>query len=221
MHWHLWVKWWSMGRGWWLIHCYSQGMAGELGTCPAKWSAVALLKADLTHQKFSGSATEGWVWGKCQRKAMSITTWTCKEGKFKSQPQTLVYSQSTKISTQGRKKLLGTATDSSPLFFLPRRRNDASLTSWRGKQHPAWASSRLLCACRCQAEQTGRKRKVFPLHHLLPTGDGEGREGGKEITGKMSAAGGEEMSRGCSLPLEEVLHPGNPPLPEGHLRGQL
>lgn len=77
------------------------------------------------------------------------------------------------------------------------------------------------CACRCQAEQTGRKRKVFPLHHLLPTGDGEGREGGKEITGKMSAAGGEEMSRGCSLPLEEVLHPGNPPLPEGHLRGQL
>lgn len=48
-----------------------------------------------------------------------------------------------------------------------------------------------------------------------------GERGGKEITGKMSAAGGEEVSRGCSLPLEEVLHPGNPPLPEGHLRGQL
>lgn len=59
------------------------------------------------------------------------------------------------------------------------------------------------CACRCQAEQTGRKRKVFPLHHLLPTGDGEGREGGEgnhreneccrrggDVSGLFSPSGG-------------------------------
>lgn len=119
-----------------------------------------------------------------------------------------------------KKRLLGAAADRGKFLIPPTSPPHGGemihcSSPWRGNQPPAWASSQLLHACRCEAEQTGRKCKVLSLHQLLPNSDREQRVEGEEISGKMSAArrGGDDLEQ--FSPSGGVAALRRPPSPEG------